>query len=301
MKIIGITSVSLSKNKRVLNQLKKKFKGEIKTVKKRLDPKDLQNFLIDCDYAIIGLDKIDKQLIDNCKKLKAISKYGVGLDNIDIEYCKKQKIRILNSKGTNKLSVAEMTVGFAITLIRNMHLQSINLRNGKWITNGGSNLSGKKFGILGYGNVGREIVRLLRPFQCKIYCNDIKKFSDTPNIKFRSKNYIFQNCDIVSINLPLTKLTYKCINREKFSKIRKNIILINTSRGDILDETDLIRYTRKNKILSCGLDVFSKEPLLKSKLFNFNNFFTTPHIGGSSKESIDALSHAAINNLIKII
>lgn len=300
METIGVTSVSFSKNKYLVNTLKSTFpKSKIILSKTRLHSYELIKLIKKCDKIIIGLDSIDEKAISCAKKLKLISKYGVGLDNIDLKECIKRGINVKYSKGVNKRSVSEMVLSSAIFLSRNLYKSNNNLKKNRWIVSGGENLSSKKFGIIGFGNIGQDLAKLLKPFNCKIFYNDVLKFKNlNKNYISKSKKFIFSNCDFVSIHLPLTNKTKNLINKKNLNIMKKNVILINTSRGEIINEKDLFDSLQSKNIKGAILDVFKKEPFLNKKIFNLDNLICFPHIGGSSKEAIQKMGEAAIKNLI---
>lgn len=300
MEIIGVTSVSFSKNRHLVNTLKSTFpKSKIILSKNKLRSNELIKLIKKCDKVIIGLDTIDEKIISYAKKLKLISKYGVGLDNIDLKECIKRGINVKYSKGVNKRSVSEMVLSSAIFLSRNLYKSNNNLKKNRWIVSGGENLSYKKFGIIGFGNIGQDLAKLLKPFNCEIFFNDILKFKNlNKNYIPKSKKFIFSNCDFISIHLPLTNKTKNLINKKNLNIMKNNAILINTSRGEIINEKDLFDSLQSKNIKGAVLDVFKKEPFLNKKIFNLDNLICFPHIGGSSKEAIQKMGEAAIKNLI---
>ncbi len=306
IKTIGITSVSLSRNARLIQKLKSKTKCKVIVNNKgrKLKKFELLNFLKNCDYAIIGLDKIEKNLLLECKKLKGISKFGVGIDNIDFDACKKLKIKVKYSKGVNKRSVSEEVLSLMISLIRNLFVSGNNLKNFKWIVNGGTELSGKTIGIIGVGNVGKDLIKLLKPFKCKILVNDIlnqKKYYDKNKLIKATKKNIFMKSDIITIHTPLSNKTYKMVNYERLKLMKKTSFLINTSRGKIIDQKNLKSFLIRNKIAGAALDVYEEEPPNDREFLKLPNLICMPHIGGSSREALNNMGLAAINNLIKII
>tara|TARA_Y100001958_G_C21245339_1_gene574981 strand:+ start:4060 stop:5001 length:942 start_codon:yes stop_codon:yes gene_type:complete len=306
IKTIGITSVSLSRNSRLIQKLKSKTKCKVIVNNKgrKLKKFELLNFLKNCDYAIIGLDKIEKNLLLECKKLKGISKFGVGIDNIDFDACKKLKIKVKYSKGVNKRSVSEEVLSLMISLIRNLFVSGNNLKNFKWIVNGGTELSGKTIGIIGVGNVGKDLIKLLKPFKCKILVNDIlnqKKYYDKNKLIKATKKNIFMKSDIITIHTPLSNKTYKMVNYERLKLMKKTSFLINTSRGKIIDQKNLKSFLIRNKIAGAALDVYEEEPPNDREFLKLPNLICMPHIGGSSREALNNMGLAAINNLIKII
>jgi phosphoglycerate dehydrogenase-like enzyme len=300
MKIV-VTSPSFSKNEilkqevlaffpdTVLNENGERFEGE-----------RLVRYIEGAEGAIIGLEKIDKYIIDRCNKLKIISKFGVGLDNIDIESCAKNNINIGWTPGVNKLSVAEMTLSFMIIMIRNIFSTSIKLKGGVWDKNGGFNLSGKTVGIIGMGNVGKEVVRLLKPFNCNILVNDIIDQSDyykQNGLAEASKEEIFKDADLITLHVPLTDETQNMINIDVMKKMKHNSFLINTSRGPVVKSNDLKSALLNKIIAGAAIDVYDEEPPKDNELINLPNLICTPHIGGNSHESVIAMGKSAISHL----
>ncbi len=300
MKII-VTSPSFSKNKILRNELTQLFpecKLNINGI--RLADNDLYEFIEDADGIIVGLEKINKEFIDKMPDLKIISKYGVGLDNIDVEYCKEKKITIGWTPGTNKLSVAEMTLSFMIMLSRNLYVTSNQLKSGHWNKDGGFNLSDKIVGIIGIGNIGKEVIRLLKPFNCEIMVNDIiDQIEYYKNISLieSSKIDIFKNADFITIHTPLTTKTENLINIDTFSIMKKNAFLINTARGGIVNQDDLKQALINNMIAGCALDTYEEEPPTDIDMLQLPNLICTPHIGGNSYESVLSMGRSAIKHL----
>ena len=192
---IVATSVSFSKNKTLQKKFLKYFpNAKLNTQGVRFNEDTLIDFIKDAQGIIVGLEPITKKVLDNSPKLKYISKYGVGLNNIDLKECKKRNIKVISTQGVNRLSVAEMTLGFMLMLSRNLYTTSNLLKQGIWQKNGGFELSGKIIGIIGVGHIGKELIRLLKPFRCKIFVNDIirqkKYYKKIILLKPQKKRYI---------------------------------------------------------------------------------------------------------------
>ena len=173
---------------------------------------------------------------------------------------------------------------------------------GKWKQNRGSELSSLKFGIVGFGHIGRDLARLLKPFNCEILFYDTNiniKESKIHKIKRASLNKLFKTSDVISIHLPLTVDTKNLISRSLLNTMKSNSILINTARGGIVNENDLYHCLKNNKIRSAAFDVLNNEPPLKNKLIGLENFFITPHIGSSTTQSVNKMGLAAIEGLLK--
>ena len=295
---IAIASPSFCRNKELVRLVSKYFSNpKFNTSNKTLKSDELNCFLKDADIAIIGLEKIDKLTLSNCNSLKVISKYGVGLDNIDLLYCESQNIKVLFSKGVNKLSVAELVLCYMIGARRNVFSSVIDMKNGIWHRDGGNNLSGSKIGIIGFGNIGQELFRLLIPFQCEIFINDVVNYEQALSIKQYSLEELLINSDIITLHLPLDSSSKNLINSDNYKSIKSNTILINTSRSEIIDESIIHRLLIESNVTYCT-DVFPNEPYEDDNFLRNKNYFSTPHIGGNSIESIFKMGQAAIYNLI---
>jgi phosphoglycerate dehydrogenase-like enzyme len=298
---IVVTSPSFSKNEVLREEILKYFPETTFNEKGlKLTGRDLIQFIKDADGVVIGLERIDEAIMRECPKLRIIAKYGVGLDNIDTEQCAKKGISLGWTSGVNRKSVAEMTVGLMIILLRNIYITSSQLKSGVWNKNGGSDLNGKTIGIIGVGNIGKELVRLLNPFKCRILLNDIidqTEYYNNNELIETSKENIFSNSDIVTIHTPLTEETQYMINRNTLSMMKKSAFLINTARGAIVKTYDLKWALKNNIIAGAALDVYDEEPPTDKEFLSLPNLICTPHMGGNSYESVLTMGRSAIKHL----
>lgn len=299
---IGITTVAFSKDKKLVEHIKSfGFKEVLTNVDgQRFTKDELISFLSKCDVAIVGLDKIDELIIANTPKLKAISKYGVGLDNINFEDCKKYNIDILHTQGVNKRSVSEMVLGFMLSLFRNIYITSNLLKQGVWQKNGGTQLSGKTVGIIGVGHIGKDLVSLLKPFGCNILVNDIinqNEYYQANNLKETSKEEIFKTADIVTIHTPLNNSTKYMIDKDVLCTMKPTAFIINSARGGIVNQDDLKWALQNYVIAGAALDPYEVEPPEDKELISLPNLINTPHIGGNAQEAVEAMGIAAITNI----
>ena len=299
---IGIPNNAFSNNKILITELKKVSSDlKINESKRRLQGEELISFLKGCEAAIIGMEEINNEIIEQLPSLKFISKFGVGMNNINLEDLKKNNVNFDVTKGVNKRAVSELTLGHILNLIRNISRSSIETKAGAWNKNGGEGLSSLTLGIIGFGYIGKDLVKLISPFGTRILINDIRKVSlpkNSKNIKVVEKDYLYRNSDIISIHTPLTKLTYNMININVFKKMKKGSFIINTARGGIINESDLLVAIKRDIILGAALDVYQNEPPLITDLIKDKRVITTPHIGGNSKEAILKMGMAAINQII---
>jgi len=302
---ISICPVSLNLNSHLKKIIKKKYKfAKFNTGNKRLSGNNLLKFLSNCDIAIIGVEKLDKNLINQLPKLKAVVKYGVGYDNIDIKHLKSRKILFKITKGVNKNSVAELTLTLALIAIKKINENFSFLRKGLWKREIGNNLEDKTIGIIGLGNIGKECARIFKKLNCKVLTYDVidkREYCIRHRLNFVSLNKLLKNSDIISFHVPLNSSTKYFINNFFFKKIKKNKIIINTSRGMLCKLNELYKILKKNNKTIYATDVFEKEPEIPRKLIKLKNFISTPHIGGSTYESIKSMGIASIKNLDLVV
>jgi len=302
---IAVLANAFSKNETLMNSLLKFFPNVVVGEKQgvRFTPQEMISSLEDVDGAIISMDMVNEEVLRECPNLKVVSKYGVGLNNINFGDCKKYKVAVKYKEGTNKTSVAELTLGFMLALSRNFYENIKNIKQGIWNKKGGSDLSGKTIGMIGVGNVGRELVKLLKPFNCRILVNDLREdpeqliFYEQNNLENVSKEEIYKNADIITIHLFLNDSTKNLINMEILESMKSSSYLINTARSEIVNEKDLLEALKRRIIAGAALDVYPQEPPQNKELLSLDNLFCTPHIGGNSKEAILNMGNAVINGL----
>ena len=237
------------------------------------------------DGIICGTDKIDRSFLKKAKRLKIVSRTGVGLNNLDLELLRKSKIKVTYTPESTSQTVAEYVIGLMIYLLRNIPVSKKNFLKKKWLKIHGKNLDESKIGIIGFGRIGSELARLLKAFNCKdILVNDIninKKDLKKYSIKKASKVEIYKNCNLITFHLPLTKNTRNLVTKKEINLMRNDTILINTARGGIINENNLYQALKNKKIHSAALDVYSKEPYF-GPLKKLDNCHCTTHIASMS-------------------
>jgi len=260
------------------------------------------------DGIIVRGKKLDKKIIMASKKLKVIIKHGVGYNNIDIEAAKSVKIPILYTPYTNTESVAEFTMGLIYLCFKKfIEYNNILKLNKKWDQTKYeiAELNEKTLGIIGFGRIGRRLCEIASPLKMKIITYD-PFLSASQSIKgniliTQSLNELLTKSDIVTIHCPLTKNTRHMIGENEFKKMKKNSYLINTARGNIVDESALLKALEESRIAGAAIDTFEEEPLdYSSKLFNIQNLYITPHIAAIAKESYIKTGLMAADLLLKV-
>ena len=260
----------------------------------------LLDHLAEAEIALVGTEKIDETLLAALPRLKFIAKYGVGLDNIDLEACRKNGVGIGWTPGVNARCVAELTLGFMLGLTHNVFQTTTLLRQGTWHKRGGVQLTGKTVGIIGIGHVGREVIRLLAPFGCILLGNDIEDrnaFCREWNVKLTDKEAIYASADIISLHVPLTPETHHLINTAVLARCKPGAFLINTARGSVVEQAALQAALESGALGGAALDVFDPEPPTNLKFLGQQKLVASPHIGGNADEAVLAMGRSAIAHL----
>jgi len=304
-KKISICSRTFYNNLDLRSELEKLFKNiKFNKSNKSLEGKNLVNFLKGSEIALVGLEKMNQKTLCQLPDLKVIVKYGVGLDKIDLKYLKRKKIKFFHFPGFNRRSVSELVLSYMLSISRKLIDLNLLVKKNIWGQIIGNNLSKKKIGIIGCGFIGKDLISLLKPFKCKIYVNDIINIDDClikNKIMLKKKIDIFSECDFISIHIPFNKKNKNLINKKYLQLMKPTASLINTSRGGIVDEDDLYKLLKNKSIGSAYFDVLNTEPPKKnSKILKLKNFFISPHIGGSTKESILKGGLLCIKKLVQI-
>lgn len=265
-----------------------------------LDSDALAAFLTGHDRAIVGLERIDDEVLAHVPELRVISKYGVGLDGIDVEALARRGIKLGWTGGVNRRSVAELTLAFAIALLHRMPECESALRRGQWHKVVGRQLTGKTVGIIGCGFVGQDLVTLLAPFDCRILAHDIRDYPEfyaAHRVTPVPLAELLRSSDIVSLHVPLDRTTAGMIGRAELAAMRPGALVINAARGGLVDEDALADALETGHLAGAACDVFQMEPGANPRLLALPAFLGTPHIGGSSQEAQLAMGRAAIDGL----
>jgi len=255
------------------------------------------------EKAIVALESIDAHVLDSVPELRVIAKYGVGFDKIDLPALIQRKVSLGWTGGVNRRSVAELVIGFALSMLRKLPEANDAVCNDNWHQVIGRQLSDCTVGIIGCGHVGQDLGRILRVgFGCKVLAHDIESnssfYADT-GVEPVALDILLREADIVSVHLPYDTSTENILNAERLSMLKPTAILINTARGGLVDEVALREALSSGALAGAAFDVFAIEPPEDQALLDLPNFFATPHIGGSTQESILAMGRAAIDGLDK--
>lgn len=293
-----------------LKKLRKSYDVKVHKGKIPIPKSTLLKEITDADGLIcFPYDRIDSEIIDTGKKLRVISTYSVGYDHIDVSHAKKQKIRIGYTPEVLTKATADLAFALMIDLLRRVTEGDRIIRNDRWreifgaYDYVGQDLEEKTLGIVGMGRIGKELAKRASAFDMKILYHNrtrLPKYTETKyNAKYASFNQILKKSDIISIHVPHTPKTDRMFNANTFRKMKKTSFLINTSRGKVINEIDLIEALKKKTIAGAGLDVFYNEPIRKNHpLVKMKNVVLAPHIGSSTNETRAKMAEITVRNLI---
>ena len=252
------------------------------------------------DRAIIGLECIDDSVLAELPELKVISKYGVGLDGLDLPALERHGVKLAWTGGVNRRSVAELTLAFAIALLHRIPETSVALRGGDFQKLVGRQLTGRVVGIIGCGFVGKDLVSLLAPFGCRVLAHDIRDYAEfyaAHGVEAVSLDRLLTEADVVTLHVPLDDSTRGMIGAPQMARMQKGACLINAARGGLVDEAALVDALSSGHLDGAACDVFQLEPDANPDLLALPAFLGTPHIGGSTAEAQLAMGRAAIAGL----
>jgi D-3-phosphoglycerate dehydrogenase len=250
--------------------------------------------------AITGLDVLDEALFASVPELRLVSKYGVGLDMIDLDAARRYGVSIRWTPGVNRQAVAELAICFMVALCRSVVPLATELAAGGWRHPGGRQLSSSTIGIVGCGHVGQQVARICRAFGATVIANDVLDhdgFYHEAGVRAVSLDALLDESDIVTLHLPLDASTHGLIGARALARMKPDALLVNTARGGIVDEAALKQALLDGRLGGAAFDVFAVEPPLDRELLTLPNFIGTPHIGGGTREAVLAMGRAAIAGL----
>lgn len=252
---------------------------------------DLDNAVKDADAIIVrSATKIRKRTIDAAAetgRLKLIIRAGVGIDNIDYKYAESKGIAVRNTPRASSDAVAELAIAHMFNAARFMGAANASMRNGEWNKNkyNGTELSGKRLGLIGFGRIARETARKARALGMKIYYTNRRGDRNYSDYKWRTFDELIQKVDFVSLHIPFDENKGAIIKKEQFDMMKDGVYIINTARGGLVDEKDLLDALNSGKVSGAGIDVFEDEPTTNMDLVKHERVSATPHIGASTKEA----------------
>lgn len=303
--LVTPTSLQPGKNEEALSVLRE-FAEELvfNTAGKPLSEEELLPLLKDCDGYIAGLDEVTERVMAECPRLKVISRYGAGYDRVDIKAARQYGIKVTNTPGVNAQAVGELAFGLILGLARKIPYLSDETRKGAWVRSTGVELKGKTLGILGLGAIGKVVTSCAQGFGMEVLAYDPyinEKYCSSHAIEAVSFEELMSRSNVVSLHLPLLESTYHLIGREAIARLPEGAILVNASRGGIVDEDAAYEALKSGKLFGLGLDAFETEPPKASKLFEFDNVIATPHTGAHTREATANMAELSIRNLMDVL
>jgi len=257
------------------------------------------------DGYIAGLDEIDGDVIEAADTLKVIARYGIGVDGIDLDAARKKGVVVTNTPGANASSVAELTVGLILSLARQITIGNNLMQNGIWPRLHGISLVGKVIGILGLGAVGKQLALRLSRFECAIRAYDPipdSTFARNHQVEFCAMHDVISQSDFLSLHLPLVPETKGMVDEKFLDKMKMGAFLINTARGELIDELALAKALERGHLSGAALDVFAHEPPDKENpLMSLSQVITTPHIASHTDIATDAMGHYALRDCLAVL
>jgi len=276
--------------------------------KPEIKPAELVSSVKDYDVIIVrSRTKITKEVVDAAASAKIIARVGVGLDNVDVKAAEEKKIRVINAPEAASIAVAELAIGLMISLARSIPRADAESKRGNWIKNElmGTQLSGKYLGIVGVGNIGRNIGRMAKALRMNLIGYDpypiSREFITETGMIVTDFNTLLESADFITCHVPATPETKHMFNAERFAKMKPTAYLVNTSRGEIINENALYEALKNNKIAGVALDVFEVEPPTNKQLLGLPNLVCTPHIGAQTREAQELASTVIAEKVIQIL
>lgn len=257
------------------------------------------------DGYIAGLDEIDGAVIQAAENLQVIARYGIGVDAIDLDAAFEKGIIVTNTPGANSSSVAELTVGLILALARQITVGNNLMHNGIWSRLHGVSLAGKVVGILGLGAIGKQVALHLNTFRCSLYAYDTipdKTFAREHKVKLGTLHDVITQSDFLSLHIPLVPKTKGMVNKTFLGSMKKGAFLINTARGELIDEFDLANALDSGHLAGAALDVFTHEPPdPENPLMSLSQVITTPHMASHTDIATDAMGHYALRDCLAVL
>lgn len=303
--LVTPTSLQPGKNKEALETLQN-FTTDLvfNTTGRPLTEDELIPLLADCDGYIAGLDEVTAKVLAACPNLKIVSRYGAGFDRVDINAAKEHGIIVTNTPGVNAQAVGELAFGLIMSVARNIPYLNEMTRKGEWVRSTGIELKGKTLGIMGLGAIGKVVARCAQGFGMDVIAYDPfinEAYCQENHIGNCTFDEVVEKSNVISLHLPLNDSTHHMIGKDAIARMKDGVIIVNASRGGIIDEDAAYEGLKSGKIAGLGLDAFEVEPPKDSKLFEFPTVIATPHTGAHTKEATQNMANASVKNLIDVL
>jgi len=275
-------------------------------VKERMSEDELFEIIEDFDGAVSGDDFFTRRVLEKAKKLKVISKWGTGINTIDVKSAEEFGIKVCNTPNAFSHPVADTVLAYILAFARNVIVSDKMMKEGVWDKIPGFTLSEKTLGIIGLGNVGIQVAKRARAFNMRIIANDIREIQpillEQYDIEMVSKDYIYDNADIITIHCDLNDSSYHLLDMDSFNKMRRKPYIVNTARGGHITHNDLLDALEEGRISGAALDVFENEPLpADDRLLSRDDVILAPHNSNSSPRYWDLVHENTLKNLLRYL
>lgn len=303
--LVSSTSFRKPQNSRA-SELLEDFADEIvyNEYNRPLEASEVARLAQGCDGYIAGLDYIDSIALAALPNLKVISRYGSGIDRVDLDMAASKGIIVTNTPGTNSTAVCELTIGLMISLVRRIPQLNSAVNNGEWPISDGMELKGKTLAILGLGAIGKKLAKIAVAFEMNVVAYDPymnTKYANANDIKSLSFDDAVKSADIISLHMPLMASTRHLINESVISMMKDGAYIINTARGGLIDEKAAYNALKSKKLAGMALDAYEIEPVVDSPLVGLPSVISTPHTGAHTSEAISAMGMMSVENLIAVL
>ena len=258
--------------------------------------------LADCEGLILGVDPLDASVLAAAPRLRAVAKYGVGLDNIDLAACEARGVKVSRTLGANSEAVADYALTLMLMVARRAALIDRRCRQRDWGKLTSLDLNGKTLGIIGLGAIGRLVARRARGFDMRILGHDIAwdgAWADAAGVERADVDRICREADVITLHTTLNDATRNLINADRLAAMKPTAILINTARGGLIDENALLAALREGRIYGAGLDVFAQEPPSDPAWYGLDNLVMGSHCSSSTAGATARMGHMAVDNLLR--
>jgi len=272
---------------------------------KPLSPAELVALLPDVDGYIAGLDNINRAVLEAADQLQVVARYGVGTDRVDLEAARELGIVVTNTPGANAVSVAELTLALILNLVRPVISASEQTRSGGWPRTSGLTLEGKTIGLLGLGAIGKEVAKRLHGFACRLLAYEVlpdKIFAAGYNVSLVTLDELLAGSDILSMHIPVLPQTRQLVNTSFLARMKEGSYLINTARGELVDEQALFEAITSGHLAGAALDAFAQEPPgAENALLRLPQVIPTPHMGAHTDGATNAMGWMALRNCLAVL
>jgi D-3-phosphoglycerate dehydrogenase len=302
-----VTPTSYAKNDaRLRSDLEAQVKEVVyNSTGRPLSSKELLDLIPEIDGYIAGLDAIERSVIEAADRLKVIARYGVGADQVDLDAAREKGVVVTNTPGANSVSVAELTVGLILALARNIPNAIQATKSGEWPRLSGMSLEGKTIALLGFGSIAKHVARRLAGFDCKVIAYHPSYDVDAAaalGVELRSQEDLIREADFLSLHMPTIPETKGMVDADFIGKMKDGAFIINTSRGDLIDESAIFEALKSSKLRGAALDAFIQQPPgADHPLLALPQVLATPHMGAHTDGATDAMGWLALNDCLAVL